>query len=391
MPAHAMRIESLRLLSFRAHEDTTVQFSPGVNLIVGPNGAGKTNILEAIHALCLSKSFLTQSDTNIVRRGDALYRLDGTFAGEQRPKLEVRLTFVPGEGKRAIVNKAPLDRLAQIVGTLPVVVLSPDDYVLTSGGPEERRRFLDNTLSQARPTYLDDVLKYRRVLKQRNALLLAERHRATPDRATLEAWTSELVSLGARIIERRRSFVDEFSTYLQDTFEKIEAVGEQPTIEYKTAVDLSDDDLEIAERLQRRYDVALPKERARGRTLIGPHRDELVFRLNGHEVRPYASQGQHRTFALALKLATMDFLKATLDESPILLLDDVFGILDRQRSRVILDMLQSPGAGQCIVTAAGMDPFEGLLALDDPRQRVIEVRNGLVGATRKDLRTEVNA
>ena len=167
-----MRLRSLRLLSFRAHDETDVTFAPGVNLIYGPNGSGKTNLLEAIHYLCLSKSFLTSQDPHALRQGCPFFEVEGRFEGEQRPEFTARLVYVPEEGKRIFVNKAPLERLSEVVGMLPVVVFSPADGALTAGGPDERRKFLDNTLSQARPVYLDDLLKYRRALKQRNALLL---------------------------------------------------------------------------------------------------------------------------------------------------------------------------------------------------------------------------
>jgi DNA replication and repair protein RecF len=146
-----MRLRSLRLHSFRAHAESALTFSPKVNLLHGPNGAGKTNVLEAVHYLCLGKSFLAAQDGVVVRRGAPFFEVEGRFEGERRADLAVRMVYVPEEGKRLFVNKAPLDRLADVVGTFPVVVLSPEDGALTAGGPEERRRFLDTTLSQARP------------------------------------------------------------------------------------------------------------------------------------------------------------------------------------------------------------------------------------------------
>ncbi|MEO1479054.1 MAG: DNA replication and repair protein RecF, partial [Bacteroidota bacterium] len=195
-----MHLRRLRLVSFRAHAESTLALAPKVNLLTGPNGAGKTNVLEAIHYLCLSKSFLTSSDAYVLQRDRPFFEAEGDFESERRPSLQVRLVYVPDEGKKLFVNRAPLDRLSDIVGQLPVVVIAPDDYDLTAGGPEERRRFLDNTLSQSKPVYLDDLLKYRRALKQRNALLLhLKRNRGASD-AGLDAWTEELVTLGARIV-----------------------------------------------------------------------------------------------------------------------------------------------------------------------------------------------
>jgi DNA replication and repair protein RecF len=376
-----MRLRSLRLLSFRAHAETDVSFTPGVNLIYGPNGAGKTNLLEAIHYLCLSKSFLTSTDSHALRQGCPFFEAEGAFEGEQRPHLAVRLVYVPEEGKRIFVNKAPLDRLSEIVGMLPVVVFSPEDAALTAGGPDERRRFLDNTLSQARPVYLDDLLKYRRALKQRNALLLHQRRSRVPaDPASLQAWDEELITLGARIIERRRRFIAEFDAFLAQAYASMEAVGEEPSVEYQTAVDLEEEMTEgdVAEAYRGTIRRLARRERERGRTLAGPHRDELVFRLGGFEVRPYASQGQHRTFGLALKLAKYYFLRERLDETPLLLLDDVFGDLDPQRSDVFLRLLQSDAVGQSLVTAARREPFEGAVDFEDPEHQALYVVHGSV-------------
>lgn len=376
-----MRLRSLRLLSFRAHAETEVAFAPGLNLIYGPNGAGKTNLLEAAHYLCLSKSFLTSQDAHALRRGCPYFEVEGHFEGERRAELRARLVYVPEEGKRIFVNRAPLERLADVVGMLPVVVMAPDDQALTAGAPEERRRFLDNVLSQSRPVYLDDLLKYRRALRQRNALLYALR-RSGADPGTLDAWTEELVALGARIIERRRRFVGEFAGFLAEAYARMEAVGEEPSITYQTAVELEEgmDEAAIAEALRATFRRLARRERERGRTLAGPHRDELVFRLAGFEVRPFASQGQHRTFALALKLAQFLYLRERLGETPLLLLDDVFGDLDPRRTAVFLRLLQSDAVGQSLVTAARREPFDEVVDFGAPEHRALHVVNGSVAA-----------
>ena len=354
-----MHLRHLRLLSFRTHAETTLDLAPKVNLLVGPNGAGKTNVLEAVHYLCLTKSFLTSTDAHAVRRGCPFFEIEGTFEGERRATMTAKLVYVPAEGKRLFLNGAPLERLAEIVGELPIVVLSPADYALTAGGPEERRRFLDATLSQAYPVYLDDLLKYRRALKQRNALLQQVRRGRRLGPGTLDAWDTELVTLGTRIIDRRRRFLVRFAEFLAEAYRLLDAVGEEPTMTYQTVAPVDDEpDAELlAERFRARLDRVERREAERGRTLIGPHLDEIVFRLGDFEVRPYASQGQHRTVGLALRLATFLYLKDRLDETPLLLLDDVFGTLDARRATVVLDLLQSDAVGQSLVTAARLDPF----------------------------------
>ena len=366
-----MRLRSLRLLHFRAHERREIAFSPKVNLLYGPNGVGKTNVLEAVHYLCLTKSFLATHDAHAVRRGSAFFEVEGEFESDRGAPVKVRLVHVPEEGKRVFVNGAPLDRLADLVGRLPVVALSPGDFVLTAGGPEERRRFLDAALSQATPRYLDDLLKYRRALRQRNALLQQVRRGGALAPGTLAAWDAELVELGARLIERRRRFLGEFARFLAEAFRHLDLAGEQAGLAYETVAPMDDaaDEAAVAERFAGALARVSRRERERGRTLAGPHLDEVVFRLNGFEVRPFASQGQHRAFGLALRLAAFFFLRERLDETPLLLLDDVFGPLDERRGDVVLALLESEAVGQSLVTTARPELFLDAIAFDRPEHR----------------------
>lgn len=371
-----MVLRSLRLRSFRAHAATDVSFAPGVNLLHGPNGAGKTNVLEAIHYLCLTKSFTATRDRYAIRKEAPYFELEGTFAGLRRSETTVRLVYMPGEGKKIFVNGAPLERLAEIVGRLPVVVFSPEDYDLTAGGPKERRRFLNNILSQAHPAYLDDTMTYRRARRQRNEVLRQYKSRAqSPPPAVLEPWTEKVVTLGSRVIQRRLQFLETFRTYLADAYERIEAVAERPSIAYDGIDDLAPDAsvesiaTTFREVLARRSDA----ERQRGTTLAGPQRDELVFCLDDLEVRRYGSQGQHRTFGMALKLAQYFYLRDRLDEPPLLLLDDAFGKLDAERTDVFLGLLQSDAIGQSFITATRRASFEAAVSFANAANRSLHV------------------
>lgn len=373
-----MILRSLRLQDFRAHEGTVVAFAPKVNLIYGRNGAGKTNLLEAVHYLCLSKSFIASQDAYVLRKGTSYFEVEGTFEGEQRAEMKVRLVYKPDEGKRIFVNGAPLDRLADIVGQLPVVVLAPADHALTAGGPEERRKFLDNTLSQARPVYLDDLLKYRRALKQRNALLLQAKRTRRYQPELLDSWNEELVVLGTRLIMARQQFLLKFADYLNEAYRQIDAIGEEPKLTYQSIATLRGPvtETEVAALFQQRLAENGQREREQGRSLVGPHRDEIRFQLNDFDVRRYASQGQHRTFGMALKLAKYFYLKERRSETPILLLDDVFGDLDAHRTQVFLSLLQSDTVGQTLITAAGTHPFDGMVPFGAEENQQLHVRQG---------------
>ncbi len=374
-----MILHTLRLRSFRAHAESEFELAPSINLLYGFNGAGKTNVLEAVHYLCLTKSFTASRDRYAVRKGAPYFEVEGIVENVRETPMTVRLACVPGEGKSIFVNDVELDRLADIVGTLPVVVFSPEDADLTAGGPSERRRFVNNILSQARPVYMDDLMKYRRARRQRNEVLRSYKKRPDPPPAELiEPWTEELVTLGSRIVHRRQQFLQAFSDDLADAYRRIEAVAERPSIEYDTIADLDSDATtdDVADAFRAALDRKKEQERDRGTTLVGPQRDELIFRLDDLEVRRYGSQGQHRTFAMALKLAQYFYLQARSDTEPLLLLDDAFGKLDADRTEVFLQLLRSDAVGQSLVTATRRGPFEAVLDADPSAHRAFRVQRG---------------
>lgn len=346
-------IKSIHLKGIRAHQDSTVHFDDGINLIVGPNGAGKTNILEAVHLLCLSKSFLTSNDRYVLRRGEPFYEVEGHFESDIRGSVTVRAAFVPGEGKKIFVGGAVLERMVDLVGRFPIVVFSPGDQRLTAEGPEFRRRFLDNIVSQSSSLYLDHLLRYKKALKQRNELLLsARKRRQAPDSVLLDSWTQELVLHGAAIIADRIRFTEKYAGHLERAFEQISSVAERPTIVYTPFADHLATPENVSDLYQAELERRRQSELDRGVTLVGPHRDDLEMYLDEMPVRRFASQGQHRTFGMALKLAQYDYLKERSAERPILLLDDVFDNLDPARIGVFLDILDSDVIGQSITTAA---------------------------------------
>jgi DNA replication and repair protein RecF len=316
-----------------------------------------------------------------VRKGAPYFEIEGTFEGVRQKSTEARLAYVPGEGKKMFVNGAALDRLADIVGVLPVVIFSPEDYDLTAGGPSERRRFVNNILSQAQSVYMDDLMKYRRARRQRNEVLRSYKKRPDPPPADLlEPWTEKLVTLGSRVIHRRQQFLQEFGEYLTEAYDRIEAVAERPSIEYDTIDDLppSATPEDVVDAFRAALDRKTKQERDRGTTLVGPQRDELIFRLDDLEVRRYGSQGQHRTFAMALKLAQYFYLNDRSDTDPLLLLDDAFGKLDARRTEVFLDLLRSDAVGQSLTTATERASFDKALDFGADAHRALSVgrRNG---------------
>ncbi|MEM1094663.1 MAG: DNA replication and repair protein RecF [Bacteroidota bacterium] len=349
-----MQLQSLHVRHFRSYAQLDMEWTPGINVLSGPNGIGKTNILEAIYYLCLTKSFLTSSDRYVLQRRADFCQAEGTFKVEGDRQERVRVVYQPGEGKRAFINKAPLDRLFDIVGRFPVVVHAPDDYALTAGGPEERRRFFNNMMSQARPSFGSSLLKYRRVLQQRNGLLQQMRkQRELPSTGLLESWNVALADLGGAIAWQRHQFIQAFATYVAQAFAKLDIAIGTPELVYATYADHSwHSEADATHALREALDRAAERERVLGRTAVGPHRDEVAFKLDGFPVRNFASQGQHRMFGLALKLAQFFYLKAQLERLPILLLDDVFATLDAERTGLIINLLTSDEVGQSFITTA---------------------------------------
>ena len=261
-----------------------------------------------------------------------------------------------------------------------MVIFVPSDHALTSEGPEVRRRFLNNILSQARPLYLDDIIQYRRVLRQRNVLLSTYKKTRVLARDVLASWDAELAAIGSRVILTRLQFIEAFKNYVQDAYSRIDAVGEEPSVTYKTIASFADDtDIEvIRETFSSRLVDSARKELELGRTIVGPHRDELLFKINEMDVRRYASQGQHRTFGMALKLAQFFYLQTVLEDPPVLLLDDLFGNLDAERTRVFLDLLQTDLVGQSIITATDREVFDKTIDFSGSLHRAICVDKGKI-------------
>lgn len=347
-----MQLTRLLLRQFRNHTETALEFSPGLNLFLGDNGEGKTNVLEGISYLCLGRSFYGASDATVMQIGTNGFVVRGSVASDGGVEYRVESTFEStGPTKRTLIGGAEIARRTDLIGQFPVVVLSPENAAITLGGPADRRKFLDLTLSQAGRLYLEDLLEYRRALRQRNKVLLdAKLARRAPGDA-LEAWSEVLVQRGAGIALRRREFLEEFRPYVEKAFATVVGAQEQPTLTYGSEIlrDTPAESSAAEEAFWRVLRASAREEAKAGTTLVGPHRDELELKIDGLAVREFASQGQHKTFLVGLKLAEFCYLKDRCNETPLLLLDDAFSELDEHRCRHLLDLVSK--AGQVFVTA----------------------------------------
>ncbi len=371
-----MRIRSIHLRNFRAHAEAQLSFAPGINVLYGRNGAGKTNILEAIYYVCLSRSFLTHLDAQALRWGTPFFEVDAHFTTLRRPEVQVRLLFDPQAGKHITVNRASVSRISEFVGILPLVLLSPADMALGEGGPSERRHYLDGVLSQASPRYLRHLLQYRRVLRQRNELLfqLRQGRFAGESELLLDTWTQELASAGAAVLAARAGFLTQFRPHLLEAYALLGGASETPDVQYASS-DAAAPDAEgaAAPPLEERLRAVSRRERKAGRTLVGPHLDDLRLLLGGGELRKHASQGQIRTFVTALRLAQVTYFRASLAEEPLLLLDDIFGSLDEERTERLLGYLSAPDAPQSVLTTTSLRLLEPHLDLSAAENKAQEI------------------
>lgn len=372
-----MKINRLKLTNFRNHEAAEVHPAPHLNLITGPNGAGKTSLIDAIHYLCMSRSFVSTSDLYVAHQEHKYFMIEGDFEGEIRASFKVGCSYSRGDGKKIFVNDSPLSRLSDLIGMVPVVVLSPEDQKLTSEGPAERRSFLDALISQISPKYLRDLIRFRKIRKQRNRLLQEFRGPLDTLAGMLEPWNVQLVEAGTAIIHKRAEVLNQFSRYLALQYRTISELNLEPRLTYQTICEKTSDPEAIRSSYYEQLESALEKEAEREQTLIGPHRDEVVFYLDDMELRNFGSQGQHRLFAMALKMAQLFYYSDELDDLPIMLLDDVFGNLDQQKTDIITETL-TRHSGQTFITSASDRPFSKELFEGLEKNRWFTVEDGTV-------------
>ncbi|MDZ7720381.1 MAG: DNA replication/repair protein RecF [Balneolaceae bacterium] len=374
-----MRINRLKLQYFRNHEETEVEFAPHLNLFTGPNGAGKTNLIDAIHYLCMTRSFVASSDRYVAHQDEKYFMIDGDFEGEIRSSFKVSCSYSRGEGKKIFVNDSPLDRLSDLIGMIPVVVLSPEDRKLTSEGPAERRTFLDSMISQISPKYLRDLIKFRKIRKQRNKLLQEYHGPLSMLKSYLEPWDVQLAETGAAIILKRAEVLEKFREYLAIQYVSITGLNLKPSLRYESICEEYESYEQIRGVYENQIESNFEKEAEREQTIIGPHRDEVVFYLGDIELRNYGSQGQHRLFSMALKMAQLFYYSDELDDLPIMLLDDVFGNLDQQKIDVITEAL-TKHSGQTFITSASERPFDKKMFESIEQNAWFTVENGTVSS-----------
>lgn len=334
-----VRLDRLSVLQFRNHREIELELGAQVNCLVGPNGTGKTNLLDAVHYLCMCKSYFEAQDMHNVMHGEEWFLIKGMMHGADGLD-ELACAVRRGQRKVFKFNHKEYERLADHIGKYPAVVITPYDGQLILEGSEVRRRFLDGLISQFDRPYLDHLLRYNRALAQRNQLL--KQANGQLDRTLTEPWDEQLVHHGEAVHAVRREFMEAIIPLVARHYQGITSGPEQVGLQYRSELD---------ERGMREVLTAnWPRDLAAMHTTGGIHKDDLVFTIGDGPLRRFGSQGQQKTFLIALKLAQFDLIARRSGKKPVLLLDDIFDKIDPQRMRHLLGLLGDGRFGQVIIT-----------------------------------------
>lgn len=364
-----MILSRLSLRNFRIHKNADLNFSDKTNYIMGGNGQGKTSLLEAAHYLCMTKSFFA-NDQEVVSFDNIEFEINGVFKDKTHSTSRIYFSLIENR-KHYFQNDKTISKSQDIIGKYPVVLLTPADHAITQGSPADRRKFVDSVVSQASSTYLKILMDYNKTLKHRSAILFRLRENYSQQTVSeLEAWTEKLIEYGTEIINHRKIFVQRFNKYLQESYFRIMSDIESPTIKYSY---LNSDEIEnIKNSFTNNINSKRDEEIRRASNLVGPHRDEFIFDINGISLKTFGSQGQHKTFQAALRFAEFFYLKENTGKTPIFLLDDAFGELDAYRAGKISEYLKE--VGQAFITLTDFADFSFLKKSSD--DVVIKIENG---------------
>lgn len=362
-----MHLSSLSLLHFKNYPKLKISFSKQMVCFTGHNGAGKTNLLDAIYYCCLGKSYFHSTDQHNIQHEHDFFRLDACIKldGEQQ---DLKCVYKLGKRKELELNELAYERLADHVGRFPVVIVTPDDNILINGPSEERRRFLDMTASQIDRPYLDALQAYTRILTQRNALLKRGLETGRLDKAMINVYDEELSAHATLIHEKRHSYVAELVPDFNAVYAAISGEREQVGLHYTSPLN----ERPLAQILQQNFE----RDRAMGRTSDGTHRDDLELMMDGHTVRRFGSQGQQKSYLIALKLAQYQLLYRQKGVKPFLLLDDIFDKLDAGRSARLLHHISDASFGQIFITDTQRARIEAVFTGHPSPPEIFEVEGG---------------
>lgn len=356
-----MIINRADILNFKNIRETQLEFSEGVNCLLGSNGMGKSNLLEAIHFACMARPMTSMPESGLILHGEDMMSVQGTFEMANGSSEKVNIGIVRGKGKTLKRNGKEYDRISSHIGKFPIVCVTPADNDVVAGPAQERRRMVDMVLSQCDPSYLANLIRYNKSLENRNSLLRA----GISDPVLFESVEGVLMEAADVVSKARRDWVEQVAPAIGSIYARIAGEAEELTLQYRSALN----DYTMAEIFERNR----AKDAALGYTSQGIHRDDIAADLNGYPLRNYGSQGQVKTFTIALRLAIFGHIKQAGGETPLLLLDDIFDKLDSGRVGRIMDLVsRSSDFGQIFITDTNREHIDETLAsLSGPKNLIL--------------------
>jgi DNA replication and repair protein RecF len=347
-----MHLRTLSLVNFKNYEQLDLPLCEKINCFVGENGVGKTNLLDAIHYLALCKSNLNPVDVQNIAYDQEFSVIQGVF--ERLGKEENIYCGIRRQKKKQFKrNRKEYQKLSEHIGLIPLVMISPSDSILINGGSEERRKFMNEVIAQYSHIYLNNLIQYNRALTQRNSLLKEGAGGRGPEREVIEIWDEQLIRYGEPIYEERKRFVKDLLPVFSSYYEHVSGNREKVTLTYEAQLDSKDFREGLIE--------SQPKDRIIQFTTFGIHKDDLGMSLEGYPLKKNGSQGQQKTFLVALKLAEFEFIRKLMEIPPILLLDDIFDKFDAGRVRQIISLVAENHFGQIFITDTNEQRLKGIL------------------------------
>ncbi|WP_298880198.1 DNA replication/repair protein RecF [uncultured Polaribacter sp.] len=359
-----MYLQKISLVNFKNIESQSFDFQQKINCFVGNNGIGKTNVLDAIYYLSFTKSYFNSVAGQNIRHGEAFFMIEGDYLLKDR-KETIVCSLKKGQKKVLKRNGKNYEKFSEHIGQLPLVIISPADRDLVTEGSDTRRKFIDGVISQQNKGYLKDLLSYNKVLSQRNALLKYFAANRTFDALNLSVYDEQLTDYGSRIYEVRKSFLEEFIPIFNEKYQIISGDKERVNLKYKSQLH----DFSMQDLLQ----SSLHKDKIIQYTTVGVHKDDLNFQIGDYAIKKFGSQGQQKSYLIALKLAQFEFIKKQSNVTPILLLDDIFDKLDENRVAQIIDLVNNDEFGQIFITDTHSERTENILKQGNKEYQIFKL------------------
>lgn len=336
-----MLLETLNLINYKNFENQSFNFNKKVNCFVGPNGVGKTNVLDAIYHLSFGKSYFNPISSQSIKHGTDFFVIDGRYL---KTNSEEKIVVSLKKGKKKVIkrNAKAYDRFSDHIGLLPLVIISPADRDLITEGSDLRRKFIDSVISQSDKDFLEHLIQYNRILAQRNAFLKHFAANRTFDTDTIEVYNEQMSDIGTIIHQKRQNFLSGFTPLFKKQYQHISNQSETVDLNYKSQLN--------SETLDKLLKNSINKDRALQYSSVGIHKDDIEFKIGDYPIKKFGSQGQQKSFLIALKIAQFEVLKTQSGNTPILLLDDIFDKLDAKRVESIISLVKDANFGQLFIS-----------------------------------------